>query len=232
MVPEALAPGGDLLLSLSRLVRGLSALFWGLPIALVVSVQTARTAWLAGFGLIPPLVANGIVLYGLLQVGRFQPRERVWRQAVERCQVVAWVNCGLSPFLYWLHGMPEVLHYRFCVLAMALSGLLLLLGINRLLDRLSAMLPDETLRLETRLFTQLNRGLLLTTVFVGAAWAIVRALPNLPLVLWLVLELCDGTGLLVLLLLVLLPLALTMALLWRVKETILGSVFAATAQPP
>src|SRR5437764_1404541 len=37
------APKTELMRSLGRLVRGLSALFWGLPIALVACVQSATT---------------------------------------------------------------------------------------------------------------------------------------------------------------------------------------------
>jgi len=47
------APNAELLRALGRLVRGLSVLFWGLPLALVACVQTAKTEWLRQFGLSP-----------------------------------------------------------------------------------------------------------------------------------------------------------------------------------
>jgi len=48
-------PNTELLRSLGRLARGLSALFWGLPVALIVCVQAAKTDAPERFGAVPPL---------------------------------------------------------------------------------------------------------------------------------------------------------------------------------
>ena len=48
--------------SLGRLVRGLSALFWGLPLALVVCVWTANPQWVKTFGVVPPLASTGLLV--------------------------------------------------------------------------------------------------------------------------------------------------------------------------
>ena len=56
------APNSHLLRSLGRLARGLSALFWGLPAALLVCAETARAEWLKPLGLLPALaVAAGSI---------------------------------------------------------------------------------------------------------------------------------------------------------------------------
>ena len=47
----------ELLRSLGRLVRGLSALFWGLPAALLICFHAARADTLKAFGLLPPSCA-------------------------------------------------------------------------------------------------------------------------------------------------------------------------------
>ena len=227
--PRALAdrtPVADLMAALSRLVRGLSALFWGLPLALVVCVQTGRTNLLAGWGVVPPLLANGLLCYALHEIGFFHRSERIWQRARERAQLFALLNFGLSPFLYWWKMMPEVLYYEFAVLVLALSGLLLLFTLNQMLQRLAAMLPDETLRLEAKLFTNLNLYLLLATAILGAVWVGVGHAKPLPAALVPFLDLTLRLGVLLMLLLILLPLALTMALIWKIKETILASVFA------
>lgn len=219
----------DLMRTLGRLVRGLSALFWGLPVALVVCVQTCRTSILAGLGIVPPIVANALLLYALVQMGSFHKQERVWQRALERSKLLAVLNIGLSPFLYWWKMMPQVLHYQFAVLVLALSGLLLLFTLNQVLQRLAAMLPDETLRLEAKLFTQLDLYLLLGTLLLGATWVGVNQfdhLESLPSALLPLLDIASRIGVLLLLLLTLLPLALTMALIWKIKETILASVFS------
>ena len=46
-------PNAELLRSLGRLVRGLSALFWGLPIALIVCFYTAKADGLRACGIAP-----------------------------------------------------------------------------------------------------------------------------------------------------------------------------------
>ena len=72
------APNAELLNALGRLARGLSALFWGLPIALVVCVQSAKGDWFRPLGIVPPLIATGLLYYGLMLLGVFQKQERVW----------------------------------------------------------------------------------------------------------------------------------------------------------
>jgi hypothetical protein len=211
--------------SLGRLVRGLTLLFWGLPIALVVCVQTARTNFLAGFGLLPPVLANAAVLYGLMLLGGFRPQERVWIHALDRAKILAVVALGLAPFLYWWRLMPEVMHYQLAVALLALTGLLLLGAMNLALQRLASMLPDDTLRLEARLFTRLNLGLLAATLTLAVLGLAVLQSSNLPPSVAPFLRLAIHLGMVMLLVLILLPLALTMTLLWKIKEAILASVF-------
>jgi hypothetical protein len=216
----------ELLHSLGRVARGLSALFWGLPLAFVVSVQTAATGWFAAFGFVPPVLANGLVLYGLLELGHFQKQERVWRQALDRAQVLAIINVGLAPFLHWFRRMPHHLHFQVAVAVLAVAALLLLFQLNRVMQRLAAMLPDETLRLDTRLFTTVNLGALTLIPALAALAGVAIRLGWSPRLSPGVSPLVDLALLACLVLLVLLPLALTMALLWKTKETILAGIFS------
>jgi hypothetical protein len=125
---------------------------------------------------------------------------------------------------------------------MGLSGLLFLLLLNPTLLRLALMLPDETLRVETRLFTGLNRYLLVATIVLVATYFVVNeyfpiALQrSFDLLLRLnpfvqstgtVAALLDRGAIWLLLFFVLLPVAMTMALIWKIKEVILSSVFGA-----
>src|SRR5947209_3428145 len=133
------APNAELLRSLGRLVRGLSALFWGLPIALITCVWTAYPQWIKSFGFVPPLVATGLLVYGLWQIGGFQRQERVWRNALDRALVLAIINFGLSPFVYWWSRVPGNRFFLAMVIVMTLCGLLFLGSINYVLRRLGAM---------------------------------------------------------------------------------------------
>ena len=60
-----------LLGALGRLVRGLSLLFWGLPIALVVCIQSAKGDWFRPLGVVPPVLATGLLLYGVAERIRY-----------------------------------------------------------------------------------------------------------------------------------------------------------------
>src|SRR5271169_2237924 len=166
------SPNAELLRSLGRLARGLSALFWGLPVTLVICAETARASWLKPLGVIPALVATGLLLYGLWQMGRFQKQERPWRSALDRAKLLGLVNFGLCPFLYWQNKMPEQPFFNAAVLVLVLSALLFLFNLNVVLKQLGVMLPDETLRQETLLFTALNRWLLAGLLFLGVAYLV------------------------------------------------------------
>lgn len=219
-------PNAELLRSLGKLARGLSALFWGLPAVLILSVHAARAEWLAAWILLPVIALNGLLLYGLWQMGAFQKQERPWLAALDRARLLALVNLGLSPFLYWSNRLPDQSFFTIAVMILGVSGLLFLFNLNVVIERLGAMLPDETLRLETKQFTAINRGLLLSLLLVAAAYGCFTQLPGLPItlrVVALLLERYNAVGLIVL---IVLPLAMTMALIWKTKEVILESVFS------
>jgi hypothetical protein len=218
-------PNAELLRALGRLVRGLSALFWGLPLALVVCVQTAKTDWLRPFGLAPAVVVTGLLLFGLGQMSAFQRQERVWQKALDGARLLALVNLGLSPFLYWWNKFPFHPFFSVMVMMLAFGALVFLSQLNLVLLRLSAMLPDETLRHEARQFTALNRGLLLAALLLAVGHLFLQRLALYTLLAGNALVWLDRAGLVLLILLVLLPLAMTMALLWKTKEVILDSVF-------
>jgi len=221
------APNAELLRSLGRLVRGLSALFWGLPITLIVCFHTAKADSLKSFGIVPPLITTGLLAFGLWQLGDFQRQERVWRLALDRARLLSLINFGLSPFLYWWNRLPANPFFLIMVLLLTLSALLFLGSLNLVLRRLGAMLPDEGLRLETRQFTQLNLTLLFATFMLALLYVGLGQFYALPFWLGLVVNLIERGSLWFLILLVLLPLAMTMALLWKTKEVILENVFGA-----
>ena len=231
--PTETAPNAELLRSLGRLVRGLSALFWGLPVALVICVQVAQSDIFQHFNLIrpavaniiPPAIATGWLLYGLSQLGHFQKQERVWINALDRAKLLALVNCGLSPFLYWWNQQPQQAFFTITVEVLAVSALVFLANLNLVLYRLSVMLPDENLRQETRHFTILNRLLVLGILVFGGVFAVLLHHPQVLQMLSDYSVSLAQAGLWVLLFLVLLPLAVTMALIWKIKQVILDSVF-------
>jgi hypothetical protein len=225
-VPDP-APNAELLRSLGRLARGLSALFWGLPATLVICAETARADWLKPLGLVPALAGTSLLLYGLWQMSDFQKQERPWRNALDRAKLPGLVNFGLCPFLYWQDKMPEQPFFNAAVFALVLSALLFLFNLNVVLKQLGAMLPDETLRQETLLFTALNRWLLVGLLLLGTAFVVFLHSARWQLALGNFTDWLNRLGLWTLIFFALLPLAMTMALLWKTKEVILDSVFGA-----
>jgi hypothetical protein len=222
------APNPELLPSLRRLVRGLSVLFWGLPFALLSCAHVATWEWLRAAGVVPAIAGTGMLFYGLGEMGRFQRQERVWQQALERARIAAFINFGLSPFVFWYNKMSSEVTFQFAVGLLALSGIVFLFNLNLVLQRLAAMLPDETLRADTRLFTALNLGVLLGVVAMAALYFALREVDALPPSVAGVLELVREARGAVALGFVLPPVALTMSLLWKLKETVVASVY----QPP
>ena len=216
----------QLLRSLGKLARGLSALFWGLPAWLIVSVETAKVELLKPLGIAPALALNGLLLYGLWQMGSFQVQERPWRVALDRARLPALVNFGLSPFLFWFSRLPEQPFFRDAIFVLVLSALIFIFNLNLVIKQLAAMLPDETLRQETRQFTAINRWLVvLLVVFVTLAITLpqfvnFQRLFSPKFLFWL-----QHMETAVVLFLGLAPLAITMALIWKTKEVILDSVF-------
>ena len=218
----------DLMRALGRLVRGLSTLFWGIPLALAADVQTARTDWLDALGAMsfaPAFVLSGWLWYGLRQMRDFQRQERVWHHALHRAEIFAIVNTGLAPFLFWWHRFPSVSFYFICVLFLAASGFLFLIHINLVLRRLAAMLPDEMLRMETRTFTTVNTWLLSAALGSLAVYLLLTDFQGAP-------RLIGGHGLNMpaigewfIFFLTLMPVAVTLALLWKIKEAIFTSFF-------
>lgn len=219
-------PNPQLLRALGRLARGLSALFWGLPAALIICTGTLNIEMLRPLGMVPALAVNGLLLYGLWQMDDFRPQERPWRMALDRAKLLGIVNLGLSPFLFFYRQMPSQLLFQASVLLLFISALLFLFNLNVVLKQLGAMLPDETLRQETRQFTVLNRWLLVvwvlfTTLTIFLPDHVLSELKLNPGTIALLVHLVTTLQLV----LGLAPVAITMALIWKAKEVILDGVF-------
>jgi hypothetical protein len=221
-------PKAELMRSLRRLVRGLSVLFWGLPLTLLVCVRTSVSEWLRPLGILPPIVSTIVLLYGLCELGYFQKQERVWTHALDRAKLLAIVNIGLSPFVFWWNQLPQISFYYMTVAILMLSGLLFLFNLNFVLQRLAAMLPDETLRMETRFFTSFNLYLLVAVLSLMALYAFLQQVESLPTLLNRLVRALEASHQWILLFSILLPLAMTMTLIWKIKEVVLASVFEGT----
>lgn len=219
-------PNPELLRSLRRLARGLSCLFWGLPLTLLVCVRGVQTDLLGRMGIVPPLLATGLLLFGTWQLSSFQRQERIWVAAQGRAQLLALLNLGLSPFIYWFSQVSGNEYFAFAALLFQLGSLMFLTTVNTLLERLGAMLPDETLRAETRLFTAVNRWLIMILLVLAVLFFFSLRSPDVVSRFPHLLEIIAQNRMVFTLPFILIALAMTMALLWKTKEVILESVFS------
>jgi hypothetical protein len=210
---------------MGRLARGLSALFWGLPIALVLAIQGLTINPFGQLGLVSllaPSAGFGLLFYGLFLLGTFPGPDPVWPRTLDRARFFALTCLGLSPFLHWYQRVPDTEMFVSAVHLLGLFGVALLITINALLRRFTAALPDPLLRLETAAFTRINNGCLLALPLIVLAWTLAWRWTDAPVHVRLLLQWIEPFRLFVLLFLTLLPLSMTMSLLWKTKETLLG----------
>ena len=218
-------PTPEILRSLGKMLRGLSALFWGLPLVLISSVQSQALTGPRELALLIPCLTNGLLVFGLSQLAYFQPQERIWREAIDRAKVIGLVNMGLSPFLYFWARLPFVPLYSIAVDLLYLSSLIFLYNFNLVIYRLSTMLPDESLRSDAQLFTQLNRTILGFVALMTLAYLVMIHSGSIPVSLVGLVEVLESRRSWIAIFLVLTPVALTMTLTWKVKELVIDGVF-------
>jgi len=233
------APGVGMLRGLGGVVRGLSVLVWALPLALAIivwtvsrgdaSLPTPFSNLLLSLGVVPGLMVTIMMWFGVWQVGRFQPAIPSWQRSADRARGLSLLLIGFSPFLYWWSRRPEVLYFKISASALIVFGLLFMAQLNALLRRLTAMLPDQALREETVSMARLNYGIL---AVLGALHLVFFALDRVTfeaITAWVARQYIDFARLMLLLFMVI-PIAITIAVMWKIKETILESVFAANQE--
>ena len=112
---------------------------------------------------------------------------------------------------------------------MAFAGVLFVFNLNRSLKYLAAMLPDQILREDTELFTTLNLGLMLSLVLLVGGYFVLQEINELPILVIRILEAIDEHRRWLVIFFVVMPVAMTMSLLWKVKEIVLTGIFGSAA---
>lgn len=205
-------------------MRGLSAVFWGLPFALVAFARHFLALLPSVYDLVLPPLAAALVFVGLQRLTYFQRQERPWQSSLLATQIVALLTLGLAPFLYLWSRMPDIEFFARAVLLLLAVSLLFLVSVTRMLSRLAAMLPDDTVRSDARLFHSLATYVVLILGSVGVV--LYYRMSPLPLTEFLSLPQQPlGFGRqATLLLLVLVPVAMTMSVTWKLKEVVMAIV--------
>lgn len=217
----------EFVLSLGRLIRGLTILFWGLPITLLVCVRTSvkERFELQPLDFFIPIVVSATLLVSIFLLGEFKKNEKSWIELLDRAKFFGIINLLLSPFIYWRLKVPEISAFSVAVWLFFVSNTLFLLIINRIIQHLSRMLPENTLREDAKTYGDLNQYMLaglLVVLILGYAG---NGFKNLPAPIGDLLFLLSRYYQWILTFIVVVPLAITMALLWKTKEVILTGIF-------
>ncbi|MGE3312290.1 MAG: hypothetical protein AB7O66_20180 [Limisphaerales bacterium] len=219
--------GDDPRLGLAGVLRGLSALFWSLPLALMAFSRHFLAIIPTLYDLVLPTAATGLALYGLIRMGSYQRSERIWQTSLHRSRLVGLLVVGLSPFLFLWGRMPSEDFFARAVALLLALALVFLVTLLDTLERLAAMMPDDTVRGDARMF----RGLTAYVVAVLAGVSVTLYWRMLPVRLSEFLEIPRqplGLGRqAILLLLVLVPVAMAMAVTWKLKEVVFAAMIGA-----
>lgn len=203
-------------------MRSLSALFWGVPLTLLAFARHFLAVIPSAYDAMLPLLGTGLLVFGLSRIGRFHRQERVWQQSVFTSQMLGLILFGLSPFLYLWSRIPVEPLFARGVAVLLVAAVAFLVAFTNTLYRLAAMLPDAPTHADARLFHTLT-GYVASTVgatTTGLYWRLAPptlsdflALPQQPV----------AHGLQAfLLILMLVPVAMAMAVTWKLKEVTLS----------
>lgn len=218
--------------ALGRLARGLSAVFWGLPAAFLLTARTLLSDWHHLAEMIPLALAPAVVAHGLALLAELHPHERVWTRTVRPARLLALLLAGLLPCLVLRGLLPHEPYFARAAALALLAALAGVAALGQVMRRLAAMLPDPVLRGDARLFAGVNAWLAgVLAVFFTLLY--LRAQP-MPLTEFLqFLQRVPGPWQqTVLLLICLAPVALVMTITWKLKELALALAFVPPRDGP
>lgn len=214
----------------AAVLRSLSAIFWGLPVTLLAFARHFLSFFPSAYDLVLPSAGTLLLFFGVLRLSRFHPQERPWQQPLVVTQVLALLLLGLSPFLFlWSRVPSEALFSRAVALALVVA-LVFLIALSNTLARLAALLPDAPTQADARLFHAITAYVSTTLAAVSGVlyWRLspaslseFLALPQQPI----------AHGLQAfMLVLTLIPVAISMAVSWKLKEVVLGLLLGRAQQ--
>jgi uncharacterized membrane protein len=168
-----------------------------------------------------PPIAFALLLYGLACLGSFRRNDRSWVATLDRARFFGLTVLGLSPFLHWYQRLPNTELFATAVGLLAVFSLAFILGLNHVLRHLAQLLPSELLRAEAVALTRVTSFCLVLLPIAMLAWLGVAGWSNAPVPIRILILWIGPFRMLGLLFLSLLPLAITMVLLWKLKESAL-----------
>jgi len=225
-------------LDLVRLSQGFSCIFWGLPVGLLFCVQLLILDVMIADPRIRSSVSHlyfalfcvslATICFGTFRLGAVKVLGARWTRRARLSTVLAFFSLYFSPFLYWWQAVPYDAFLTVNLFGLILSIVLFLISLNFLSMELGRYLGDNSLRRESKLFLGLNALVLAVPSSSAFAWVTYRGLQgesslNIGMQ-FLNLFRLHYPWRLSLFVVLFLPVSLTLANIWRVKEILLDEI--------
>lgn len=206
---------------LVALAQGLSCWLWGIPAAVLLSIREMPFEWGMPFQVPLFAVPYLLVLVGAFKMARIRSCGDRWRSEARRALGLCLFALYLAPFLFWWRRWPQSVYLMGNVWVLIACGIALLAQVNRLVRSLGAALGDPALAAEAELFRAvvwIVLGLPTLAAFVYVIAASFRTGEHVTLRFEAALLATPSWGLALLLV----PLSITLALVWRAKDLALS----------
>ena len=206
---------------LVALAQGLSCWLWGIPGAVLLSIREMPFEWGMPFQLPLFAVPYLLVLVGAVKMARVRSAGDRWRCEARRAMILCILALYLAPFLFWWRRWPQSAYLMANVWVLIACGIALLAQVNRLVRTLGAALGDPALAAEAELFRAvvwIVLGLPTVAAFAYVLTASFRSGAAVTLQFEDALLATPAWGLALLLV----PLSITLALVWRAKDLTLA----------
>lgn len=217
--------------ALVRLIQGLYFVFWGLLVTVLVSAESVLLAWQSSFAEV--VLAGGVAItvagtWRLRQAGFAEHAS--WRRRTGRLRGLALLLAYFALLFCLWRRAPVNLYLQLNAVGFVATGIALLMMVNRTVTALAAVVGRPQLALESRLFTAANIALLLLPFLAALSYLTVMVVARQTSPLDEFRHLLQRVSLLVGMI-VLLPVALTLALVWAAKDSLLEELLSRDQRP-
>ncbi len=197
---------------------GFTRLWWSIPIGLLLFSGALEFRIFDLLRLPSYVIAVGLYCWGLVILLRASPPTARWRRLIRVSFVLALLLLYFAPFLYWWQWRPASDHFAVNIFAMLFTISFLLWTLNQLVEEIAYFLHDGVFLAEARLCrwsVALFMFAPLMAYFIHGVWNATRyglplgqyidAVRFLPFAHWI-------------LAMFILPLTLTLTMVWKVKS--------------
>ncbi len=209
------------------LAMGFTRILWSIPLGLMLFTGMISVR-LTQFFQLPSYVLGGVLYFwGIITLTRVHGLSAAWRRFLMLGVFLAFLLFYFGPFVFWWMRRPATDHFAINLFGLAFSFIWLLWVVNRLAEEVAARLGDVVFIIETRLCRWSVVGfmglpLLVYTSYVTLSAArldqplstLILDLRYIPYIHWIFAA-------------IILPLTLTLTILWKTRQCALRQLVPA-----